>query len=107
MFNLDDDYVALIDERICQEAGREEIQLYEQMLMAMELSYEKNFEIVASNVTTGVVRFEIATQFPDGLPVSIGTMFFNINKNFDVKISECKDISEYNKRFFDIILKKV
>lgn len=107
MFDLEDDRVSCVDTAISQNAGREEILLYEEMSLAIELMNKGNFDLVASNVSQGNVRFEISTQYPDGLPDNIGMLFFNADKNFNVKITECKNIDEYDRRYFDILLQKL
>ena len=107
MFDIDDDRVSLIDAAINHKAGRDEILLFEEMSLAIELMNKGNFDVVTSNVTEGRVRFAISTQYPDGLPENIGVLFFNADRNFDVKVTECQCIDEYDRKYFDILFQKV
>lgn len=51
--------------------------------------------------------FEISTDYPNDLPVSVGMLFFNADKNFDVQIKEYQYTHYPECRFFNIHLKKV
>jgi hypothetical protein len=107
MFDIDDDRVSLIDAAITHKAGRDEILLFEEMSLAIELMNKENFDVVASNVTEGKVRFEISTKYPDGLPENVGMLFFNADRNFNVRVTECQGITDYDRRYFDILLQKL
>jgi hypothetical protein len=107
MFDVEDDRVSLVDLAIRHNAGKDEIELYEQMSIAMELMKKENFEIINENVLPGRVHFEIATPYPDGLPENLGMLFFNADKNFSVNVVEYHDIVNSYSRFFDINFKKL
>ena len=101
-----EDRVSIIDMALKQKAGLDEIKLYEQLSLAMELMEEKNFEIISENVGNGRVNFEIATDFPNDLPFDIGILFFNADLRYKVNIHETQCIDYFDKRFFEISLKK-
>src|SRR5690606_17690765 len=94
MFYDDDEY-DIEDERtkIIESAKRnkrgsgEEIQLYEQLSLALELMKDDSFKIIGSRICDGI-DFHITTEYPKGLPFNVGSMFFNINTTYDVKIQE-------------------
>lgn len=95
MFYDDDDEYDIEDERtkIIESAKRnkrgsgEEIQLYEQLSLALELMKDDSFKIIGSRICDGI-DFHITTEYPKGLPFNVGSMFFNINTTYDVKIQE-------------------
>lgn len=84
----------------------EEIRLYEELSLALELDDNKNYNVVGSGIGDGI-DFNITTQYPDGLPDNIGTMFFNVNTSFDVNVVESQQCASVGERLFEISLKKV
>ncbi len=66
---------------------KEEIQLYEQLSLALSLIKNNSFRIEGSRICNGI-EFNIATPYPDGLPESVGSMFFNLSTDYSVKIRE-------------------
>lgn len=84
----------------------EEIQLYEELSLALELDENKNYNVVGSGIGNGI-DFNITTKYPDGLPDNIGTMFFNVNTAFDVNVVESQQCAAIGERLFEISLKKV
>ena len=67
--------------------SKEEIELYEQISLALELMRDDSFEILGSQICNGI-DFHIVTDYPNGLPINVGTMFFNINHSYDVNVKE-------------------
>lgn len=55
----------------------DEIKLYEQLSLTLELMQNNEFKIVDSEINNGI-SFGISTRFPHGLPENVATMFFNI-----------------------------
>lgn len=84
----------------------EEIKLYEEISLALELDQDKNYNVVGSGIGDGI-DFSITTPYPDGLPENIGTMFFNINRSFDVNVVESQRCASVGERLFEINLKKL
>lgn len=90
--------------------SKEEIELYEELSLALELLQDNSFRVEGSRISNGI-DFTIVTPYPDGLPVNVGSMFFNINNDFDVQIKRtdlytngiCKNPGEIN---FQIKIKK-
>lgn len=108
MYEIDDDEVSIIDSAIRRNAGKDEIRLYEQMSLALDLmNTENNFRVLHKCVENGTVYFEIATDYPNELPVNVGMLFFNADNNFDVQIKEYQYTCYPESRFFNIHLKKV
>ena len=101
-----EDRVSVIDRAMREKAGVDEIKLYEQLSLAMELMEEKDFEIISENVGNGSIDFEIATDFPNDLPFHIGALFFSTDLRYKVKIHETQCIDYFEKRFYEISLKK-
>ena len=83
---------------------KEEIQLYEQLSLALELM-EDDFNVVDSGIGGGI-DFGITTKFPHGLPLSVGTMFFDIDKDYDVCVKETSKFVYNQERHFSIKIKK-
>ena len=85
----------------------EEIQLYNELSIAMELDDDNNnYNVVGSGIGDGV-NFDITTSYPDGLPENIGTMFFNVDNSFSVDVIESQQCASAGERLFEINLKKV
>jgi hypothetical protein len=86
--DIDDERMRVIDYAICHKKGsKEEIELYEQLSLALELKQDNSFRVEGSIICNGI-NFNIVTQYPDGLPVDIGSMFFNIDTSYAVSIKE-------------------
>lgn len=66
---------------------KEEIELYEELSLALELIQDDSFRVLGSRICNGI-DFHIVTQYPNGLPVNVGSMFFNINTSYNVKIEQ-------------------
>ncbi|GEM_PF-1515026 len=66
---------------------KEEIQLYEQLSLALGLIKNDKFRVEGSRICNGI-EFNIAAPYPDGLPESVGSMFFNLSTDYSVKIRE-------------------
>jgi hypothetical protein len=107
MFKINNDDVSIIDSVIRNGARKEEIQLYEEMSLALDLmNTENNFCVLHKYVEKDTVYFEIATDYPNDLPINVGTLFFNADLNFDVQIKEYQHTCYPENRFFNIHLKK-
>lgn len=84
----------------------EEIELYNELSMALELDENNNYNVVNSGIGGGI-DFGITTPYPDGLPENVGAMFFNVSSEFDVKVQETMICASVGERYFEINLKKV
>jgi len=87
--------------------AQQDIQLYQHIILALELMPEDNFELETTTIKNGRMCFKISTTYPDNLPESIGVLFFCIDSRYDVKIVEQLNYKCIDKRFFDIELKKL
>lgn len=102
----EDDRVFVVESAIKNKLGsRDEIQLYEQLSLALELMEDNSFNVVDSGIGGGI-DFGITTKFPHGLPENVGTMFFNISPEFDVSIKETSQCVYAGERYFAINIKK-
>jgi hypothetical protein len=102
----EDDRVFVVDTTIKYNLGsKEEIELYEELSLALELMKNNNFNVVDSKIDNGI-NFGISTQYPHGLPENIGIMFFNINIKFSVNIKETSKYVYAGERYFVINIKK-
>ena len=86
-------------------SGREEIQLYEELSLALELMSD-DFNIVHSEICNGI-DFGITTRFPHGLPENVGALFFNIDFDYDVSIKETSKYVYAGERYFVVNIKKI
>jgi hypothetical protein len=90
-YDKENDNTNIIDLVIKNELGtQKEIQLYEQLNIALEL-IDDDFNIIYSEINNGI-NFGITTPYPNSLPESVGTLFFNIDLNFYVEINEVNDV---------------
>jgi len=106
MYDVDDERMFVVDSAIQHKLGsREEIELYEEMSLALELMDDKSFSVANSSINKGV-NFGIVTQYPHGLPLNVGTLFFNVDKKFDVQVKETSQCVYSGERYFQINLKK-
>lgn len=102
----ENDRVFLVESAIKNSTGsKEEILLYEQLSLAMELMENNEFDIAHSNINNGI-DFGITTKFPHPLPEQLGTMFFSISPEFDVSIRETSQCVYAGERYFAINIKK-
>jgi hypothetical protein len=95
-----------IDSAISYKLGsREEIKLYEQIGVALNL-IKDDFEIVDSCIGDTGIEFGITTKFPHKLPDDIGILFFSISHNFNVVVKETSDYVYDLKRYFKILIRE-
>lgn len=108
MINYDekDNRISIIDSIIKNNNGtKEEIQLYQQLSISLELMANNNFNVINSGIDDGLY-FEIITKFPYALPDEISIMFFNIDINYSVSIKETSKYVYNLERHFLIKIKK-
>ena len=102
----EDDRTFVIEAAIKKNLGsKEEIELYNELSLAMELMEDDSFNVVDSGIGGGI-DFGISTRFPHGLPEDVGTMFFNISSEFDVNVKETSRCVYAGERYFAINIKK-
>jgi len=107
MFDMDNDRMFVTETAIRHKLGtKEEIELYEELSLALELMGKEKFNVVGSGIGNGI-DFSISTPYPYGLPENVGTLFFNVSTNFDVKVKETSECVYNMERHFEIKLKKV
>jgi hypothetical protein len=85
--------------------NKEDIELYEELTLALELINDDKFNLVNSEINNGIV-FGISTPYPYGLPVDVGTIFYNMNMNYNVKIKETSKYVYNVERYFEIKIEK-
>ncbi len=86
--------------------NKEEINLYEEMALALELMHDKSFDIIQSGIDNSIY-FSITTPYPDGLPFNVSSMFFNVNINYNVDVKETLIYASNGMRYFHVTIKKV
>jgi len=112
MEELDDDRTFVIETAIKNNLGsKDEIELYEELLLALELMENQKFEVLFSSIAKGEgIRFQIIAPYELGLPEEVGMLFFNINSKFRVtcmEIEYCfKDEKYCVDKIFEIKIKK-
>ncbi len=92
---FDDDTDEIEDERMFiaesarkhKKGTKEEIELYEELSLALQLMQDNSFRIIGSRIYNGI-DFSIVTPYPDGLPLNVSSLFFNINPSFNVQIKK-------------------
>lgn len=105
-YEEDDNRTSVIEAAIKNNLGsKEEIDLYNELSLAMELMEDNSFNVVDSGIGDGI-DFGITTRFPHPLPESIGIMFFNVSTSFDVNIKETSQCVYSGERYFAVSIKK-
>ena len=88
MFDIDDERMDVVDSAIkCKLGTKEDIELYEELSLALELMENNNFRVEDSRINNGI-DFSIITPYPNGLPESVGTLFFNVSNDYQLRICE-------------------
>jgi hypothetical protein len=106
MLDVDDDRMFVIDSAIKHKLGtKEEIELYEELSLALELMDNEKFSVVDSSIGNGI-NFGITTQYPFGLPENVGSLFFNVSTDYNVMVKETSECVYNQERYFAIKLKK-
>lgn len=107
MFDIEDDRMFVVESAIKHKLGsREEIELYEELSLALELMESEDFKVVGSGIGNGV-DFSITTEYPNPLPEKVGLLFFGVRSDFDVKCKETNSFADQDERHFQFKLKKV
>ena len=107
MLDLEDDRMFVIDSAIKHKLGtKEEIDLYEELSLALELMEDEEFEVVGSGIGGGI-DFSIVTEYPKPLPEKVGMLFYNISPNFEVSCKETDTYADRDERHFQFKIKKV
>lgn len=102
----EDDRTFVIDTAIKNNLGsKEEIDLYNELSIAMELMEDDSFNVVDAGIGDGI-DFGITTRFPHPLPESVGMLMFNVSSEFDVSVKETSQCVYAGERYFAINLKK-
>ena len=102
----EDNRTFVVDTAIKHNLGsKDEIELYEELSLALELMEDDSFNVVDSNIGSGI-DFGISTRYPHGLPESVGTMFFNISTDYSVKVKETSQCVYAGERYFAVSIKK-
>ena len=105
-YDEDDKRTFVVESAIQNNLGsKEEIELYNELSIAMELMEDDSFNVADSGIGDGV-DFGITTRFPHGLPEEVGTMFFNVSHEFDVNVKETSQCVYAGERYFAINIKK-
>lgn len=86
---------------------KDEIKLFSELNLAMELDENKNYDLVDCqlDIEKGL-DFRITTTYPDGLPDNLGIMFFSVDPSFCVNVQETNRCASVGERMFEINLKK-
>ena len=107
MLDLEDDRMFVIDSAIKHKLGtREEIELYEELSLALELMESEEFQVVGSGIGGGI-DFSITTEYPKPLPEKVGKLFFGVRSDFEVNCKETDTYADRDERHFQFKIKKV
>ena len=107
MLDLEDDRMFVIDSAIKHKLGtKEEIELYEELSLALELMESEEFEVVGSGIGGGI-DFSIITEYPKPLPEKVGMLFYGISPDFEVDCKETDTYANRDERHFQFKIKKV
>lgn len=106
MYDIDDDMMFVVESAIKHRLGtKEEIELYEELCLALELMEDEKFRVVGTGIGDGV-DFSLVTDYPNPLPVKVGMLFFGICSDFDVKCKETSTYEDRDEKHFQIKIKK-
>ena len=85
---LEDERIFVVENaRKNNKGSKEEIELYEELTLALELMKSDSFRVDGSRICNGL-EFHVVTQYPNGLQFNVGSLFFNVNTNYDVSVHE-------------------
>ena len=105
-YEEDDNRTFVIESAIKHNLGTpEEIDLYNELSIAMELMDDDSFKVVDEGIGGGI-DFGITTRFPHPLPDELGIMFFNVDSSFDVSVKETSKCVYAGERYFAVNIKK-
>lgn len=105
--DIDEERMFVTETAIRHKLGsKEEIQLYEQLSVALEMMEDSTFKVAGSGIGGGI-DFSIVTPYPDGLPFNVSSMFFNVSTNFDVDIKETPLYAHCGERHFQVKIKTI
>lgn len=92
------------------------VDLYNELSLAMELMVDEKFKIINSNIINSNqhngINYNIITEYPLGLPESVGNLFYNIDYKYNVNCEEIKphelnqDWVVLNERWFRVSINK-
>lgn len=107
MFDVDDDRMFVVETAIKHKLGtKDEIELYEELCLALELMEDEDFKVVGSGIGGGI-DFSIVTEYPKPLPEKVGLLFFGVRTDFSVNCMETSTYEDQDERHFQFKLKKV
>jgi hypothetical protein len=105
-YEEDDNRTFVVESAIKNNLGDpEEIRLYEELSLALELMQDNSFKVIDSGIGGGI-DFGITTRFPHGLPENVGMLFFNVGSDFSVSIKETSQCVYAGERYFAVTIKK-
>ena len=103
MFNIYNDTYFEISEL---NTNKEDFELFNRLNLVLELMNNGNFELLSGDINNNRILYEIRTKYPYSLPNEIAEMFFNINIQYKVNISEANCINDSENRYYNISIKK-
>ena len=96
------DNMRVIESAATQTTGtKEDIELFNELRLSLELMESDRFKVI-NGCISNEINFGISTPYPHGLPVEVGTLFYNVNMNYDIKIKESSQCVYDMERYFDI-----
>lgn len=96
------DNMRVIESAATQTTGtKEDIELFNELRLALELMDNDKFNLMKGEINN-IINFGISTPYPHGLPVEVGTLFYNVNMNYDINIKESSQCVYDMERYFDI-----
>jgi len=105
MFDMNNN-MRVIDSATTQTIGtKEDIELFNELRLALELMNDSKFNLIKSEINNSI-NFGISTPYPHGLPIEVGTLFYNANMNYDINIKEGSQCVYNIERYFEIKLRK-
>ena len=84
---------------------KDDVELFNWLNVVMENTNDM-FNVVSSSIGEEI-SYGISTPYPYGLPYSIGSIFFNIDMNYDVSIKENSKCVYNLERYFEVKIKNV
>lgn len=85
--------------------SKEDIELFNELRLALELMDNDKFKVINCNINNSI-NFGISTPYPHGLPVEVGTLFYNSNMNYNIYIKETSQCVYNVERYFDINIQR-
>lgn len=106
MFDIDDEGFSIIQKEVLEPIKNEDMQLYEGLNLTLD-KIDDDFKVVFADIDTqDGIQFGITTPRNTGLPERVGTVFFNVDFNYNVNVESTTKPFMEDRNYYHVTLKK-